>query len=427
MEQMVSNPDIRKVAIICDRKYSEKANDRIGGVGSETQIISPEIYAKQDQDKFVVVVAERDEDGKPFLPHYYKSRIYIDLSETHLYAKNFEQLLRWVYDKPLYVKPPLGNKPPFLAEVDQPSLGTTVLYQRALDAIRNNRTHRAGALSQYYEQLSASLENLRIPAGDDEFDERVIRSIDQFLPYRNEAIAIFLALAHHGPLADELRATHRFFERLIPYLHRPETVTSWRESDYDNFRFIIHELLLYVVACYLKYERFDVVGGLLRERFYVSDASITNETTVSFAAFYEHMKSLDYRNQRLNLHHLSLRSDFLRSRSSATGMDFRDLTQADFTLFIRDCIDALREKKTQQWWPVTMLFARRGKPFEIYARAESKSYFRSIMHLFDIEDKADLEPLLKAFVDQQLRVPRWQFESFDPAFLVGYERLATRP
>lgn len=87
MEQMVSDPNIRKVAIICDRKYAEKANDRAGGVGTETQIISAEIYAKQDQDKFVAVVAERDDQGKPFLPVYYKSRIYIDLSDDVLYAK----------------------------------------------------------------------------------------------------------------------------------------------------------------------------------------------------------------------------------------------------------------------------------------------------------------------------------------------------
>ena len=85
MEQMVSNPAITKVAMICDHKYAEKANDRAGGVGAETQIISPEIYAKQDQIKFVAVLSERDVEGKPFLPVYYKSRIYIDLSSDDFF------------------------------------------------------------------------------------------------------------------------------------------------------------------------------------------------------------------------------------------------------------------------------------------------------------------------------------------------------
>lgn len=45
---------------------------------------------------------------------------------------------------------------------------------------------------------------------------------------------------------------HRFFEGLLPYLDRPEHVTSWSESDFDNFRFLVHELFLYAIAILLK-------------------------------------------------------------------------------------------------------------------------------------------------------------------------------
>ena len=44
MEQMVSDPDIQKVLIICDKMYSEKSDKRKGGAGTETQIISRKIY-----------------------------------------------------------------------------------------------------------------------------------------------------------------------------------------------------------------------------------------------------------------------------------------------------------------------------------------------------------------------------------------------
>ena len=44
MEKMVADQAIKKVALICDQLYSEKANGRSGGVGIEAQIISPEIY-----------------------------------------------------------------------------------------------------------------------------------------------------------------------------------------------------------------------------------------------------------------------------------------------------------------------------------------------------------------------------------------------
>lgn len=55
MESMVNDKTISKV-IISDRGYVEKANNRKGDVGTETQIISPEIYSSSEQTKFVVVV-----------------------------------------------------------------------------------------------------------------------------------------------------------------------------------------------------------------------------------------------------------------------------------------------------------------------------------------------------------------------------------
>lgn len=42
----------------------------------EAQIISPELYAKEDQSKFVAVVVERDDEGQPCVPTYYRSRIH---------------------------------------------------------------------------------------------------------------------------------------------------------------------------------------------------------------------------------------------------------------------------------------------------------------------------------------------------------------
>ena len=59
MEKMVTDPDINKVLIICNRDYAEKADCRKGGVGTESTIMSDEIYSKADQTKFHPVVFEK--------------------------------------------------------------------------------------------------------------------------------------------------------------------------------------------------------------------------------------------------------------------------------------------------------------------------------------------------------------------------------
>jgi hypothetical protein len=99
MERMVTDTSVRKVIMVFDQVYAEKSDKRAGGVGTETQIISAEVYDKVDQTKFVGVASELDAEGKPYRPVYYKSRIYIDLSSDEIYASNFEQLLRWIFDK----------------------------------------------------------------------------------------------------------------------------------------------------------------------------------------------------------------------------------------------------------------------------------------------------------------------------------------
>ena len=428
MEKMVTDPEIQKVAIISDKTYADKADGRSGGVGTETQIISPGIYEKEDQNKFVVIVAERDGNGNEYLPTYYKSRIYIDLSDINLYATNFEQLLRWVYDKPSYPKPKIGKMPAYLSETNPINLGTSTSYKRALDAIRNNKNYAKGAIDEYFQTFAENLEEFRISSVDNEFDDEVIENIDKFLPYRNEAIEIFLAIAKYRDTSDAWQQVHKFFETLIPYMGRPEKVKTWGESDSDNFRFIVHELFLYAISSFLKYECFDAVAYLIRQHYYFGEnGNYGGNVMVPFTTFYDSMESLEYRNKRLDLKRLSLRADILEQRSKTSGIAFKQIMQSDFILFIRTCFDAIMDEGYQDWWPITSVYIERhNSTFEVFARAQSNEYFDKIKCMFDIEGKNDFVPLFDAFRENVLSIPRWGFTSINPELLLGFENLATR-
>jgi hypothetical protein len=426
MEQMVTDPQITKVAIICDEKYVSKADGRSGGVGTETQIISREVYEKQDQGKFVVVITAKDEQGKPYLPTYYKSRIYIDLSEPDSYTDNFEKLLRWIYDKPLYTRPEIGKRPSFLAEPDAISLGTTATYKRAISAIKENKSFVAGAVDEYLTNFVSNLENFRITKKEGEFDDQIIDNIEKFIPYRNEVISLFVTLAQYSPTEENILKIHRFFEALIPYMSRTENVNSWNECDFDNFKFIIHELFLYTVAILTKHERFSEVNLLLTSQYYVPGSSdYGKDTMVGYEVFRKYLKSLNYRNSRLKLNRLSLCADLLEQRSKHSGIEFRYLMQADFILFMR--FEIQKTDSYSQWFPDTLLYVGGfHSAFEIFARASSKSYFEKMKCIIGIDKPADLNELMEAFKTDRQRLPRWQYESFSPSVLLGYEQLATR-
>ena len=429
MEKMVTDPDIKKVVLICDKAYVEKADGRSGGVGTETQIISGEIYAKQAQDKFVAVVTERDEDGRVYLPAYYRSRIYIDLSDPATHTENFDRLLRWAYDRPIYQKPDLGQTPGFLSEGQAAAaLATSSRVRRALDALRNNRDHAIPATLEYLELLSTELEKLRLKTDADPFDDAVVQSIETFLPYRNEAIDVFFGLALYRDTLEARNIVHRFFETTIPYLDRPAHLTgSYRDWDFDNFRFLIHELFLYALAAFVRYDRFESASYLMSTEYYVGGRSeYGRDVMVPFGVFRQHMKSLEYRNQRLKLNRLSVRAELLAQRAKGLAVELRHLMQVDLVLFLRSHLP--NAAGNWSWWPETLLYAgRHSGAFEIFARSRSTRYFDRAKVLLGVDTKDELRAIIQELGKSPGAIPRWQFESFTPAAWLGLDEIATRP
>ncbi|OCJ67351.1 hypothetical protein A6U97_00970 [Agrobacterium tumefaciens] len=425
MEKMVADEHIKKVAIFCDKTYKDKANGRKGGVGTETQIISSEVYKTQDQNKFVAVVMERDEDGKACLPAYYSSRIYIDLSDPAIYATQFERLLRWVYDKPLDPKPEIGKTPAFLTDTGTSvRLATAVLARRAQDSIRNGRDNALPATREYFNAFAAEFEKLRLTSHRrSDFDDEMVKSIEDFIPYRDEMIDILsnLALYRDGP--DTYRLVHRLFEQLMPYMERPPHINEWTEWDFDNYRFVVHELYLYTIAIMLKHERFTAIPILVSDFFVPSDRR--SDSMIGFHRLRDGLETLRHRTKRLGLRCRSLRADLLNERCRGLPLQFADVMQADFVLYLRG---QLNDNGSRNWFPETLLYADdfRGA-FEIFARSRSSAYFQNLKLLLGISTKQQLLNLMQEFETNQRRVPSWDYEYLDVVSLMGLDKLETQP
>ena len=270
MEQMVSDPSVTKVAMICDRAYVAKADGRKGGVGTETQIVTPQIFAdnQQQQDKYVAVVREHDDQGKPCRPVYFGARIFIDFTDDSEYARSFEQLVRWIYGKPVHTRPPLGNRPAFLDEGEGAlRLSIAPGQIRALDALRNGRAHAVPALRDFLDNVAHEIEGLNVNLESNPFDEAVFAIVAGFRPYRNAIVDVFVAVATYRDDAECREVIHRFFERLIPLLNFRGNAGSFKEWDFDHHRIIVLELFVYLIATNVKFERFEAVTYHTRTPF----------------------------------------------------------------------------------------------------------------------------------------------------------------
>lgn len=426
MERMVVDPTIGKVIIVCDRLYAEKADGRSGGVGTETQIITPELYGKEKQNKFVAVITECDDDGKPYLPTFYKSRIFIDLSSDSAYSEGFERLLRWALGRPLHVKPELGPIPNDLAGDEmRPKLATGLRHRRALEALQSNRPNATAMVLDYFDSVTSGLENFRIKTSDYDkstFDDVVIGSIKDFLPYRDECIGIFLAIASHCNDDDIVRVSSQFFEAIIPFLDRPGDVSSWDSWDFDNFKFISHELFLYFVAILVKRRRYEAAGLVLAAQYFVRSAS-EQSSLRSYQIFMNGLQSLDFRKSRLKLNRTSLQFDLLKERCIGVGVAFDDLIQADFVLFLRAKFNGLR------WFPVLAVISSfRPGPCEIFVRAKSASFFAQISKMLGVpDDPAAFRAAVKGLASNQNSLPRVNFDYLAVQAMSAAEEIGILP
>lgn len=110
MEESIKKAD--RVLIICDENYCEKANNRKGGVGTETLIITPEVYSDTNQEKFIPISLS-EKDGEYLLPNYFKSRFALGMIEHEKFEEAYTELERLIWNEPALVPPIRGKKPNF--------------------------------------------------------------------------------------------------------------------------------------------------------------------------------------------------------------------------------------------------------------------------------------------------------------------------
>ncbi|CCQ64760.1 MULTISPECIES: SEFIR domain-containing protein [Crocosphaera] len=406
MEQMVTDPEVSKVLVISDKKYAIKADNRAGGVGTESQIISNEIYTKVKQEKFIPIVTEY-ENGNACLPTFIKSRIYIDLSKEERFYDEYEKLLRNIYYRPQIKKPVIGKAPSYLFDENPTSVQTVSTFLSLQDAITKNKKNTKSLTKDFLEQIIESLESMRITDGNN-LDEKVVESISNFKPYRDQFIKIISLFCDYDLIEKYKEDIFSFFEKLLGLHDPPKSMTSYNELWFDNFRFISMELFLYTITSLIKSKQYKIIDYFLTEKYICH--SLSENKIENYCQFNQYIRVLDqYRKQRLKLNRISITADTLHDSADIKGISFDDIMQTDFILCLRSILNS--SDYYERWFPFCLVYKGRwnGKPFKIFLRAESNRYFDVVKQLLKVSSKQELyEKLEKAYKTHNLS--NWKFD-----------------
>lgn len=410
MESMVKSPDIDKVLIILDKKYTEKSDSRKGGVGTETQIISPQIYEDVAQEKFIPIVRERNDEGKPYMPTYLASRLYIDLSNDDQFEENYEILIRNIYGRPSFSKPKLGKAPSYLFE-ETPLDFKTSFILRGLENLLNKYPERTNlTIKDFLENFFENLKDftLTLDSRDQiEIGKKICENINQYTPLRNDFIEFFDILTKSGVPFD-IDILIKFMEKLPLFLQPFDNRSSWSRFEFENYKIIIHELFIYLVAIGLKNENYKFVEELLYSSYFIKDKHNYKSEAEQFDVFYGSTEIIKpYYDQTHSKNFLNAMADFIIKRIPSS-LNKSLIVQADLLCHYIALLNNLR------WFPITYVYDTSGK-YEFFYRLKSKRHFEKLKGIFDVEKIDELKIKLNKLQEIDGQNP-------DPTNRVGYSR-----
>jgi hypothetical protein len=386
MEQMVTDPTVTKVIMVCDRTYAEKADGRSGGVGIESQIISPELYGKTTQDKYAAVITEVDPDGKPYIPVFYRGRIYFSFETADRFETAYEELLRWLANKPQFVKPKLGILPAHIASGAAVSSAVAARARRAEDALRNDRPTAIGALREFVETLKSELAQIK-PSEEPETvrGDNVMAGFAQARPFIRNFQDVALAVLRYAPspgAADEL---FRGLEVLTDVMVRPEAYGRFSDEDQDVQKLAVGEMFLTTIALALREERFDVALRGVSRTYVTLDEHPVQRSAVDFRTFQRDAPSLKRRMSALGQDRSEPRAVLYHDDYQGHALSLEDLMQAELILFLRSRLKGRRGDSYSFWYPETLVYAnRRSHPLALFARAESAEVFAKLAPILGV-------------------------------------------
>lgn len=365
MERSVNDPSVDYVLIFSSKVYAQKADSREGGVGDEAQILSKDAY-DCNKNKVQVILLERDENKSECVPAYLNTKKYFDFSSPAAEQLAFEELVRFLYDKPLFKKPALGPRPSYL---DEEKVDLFPLREE-LSRLPVGGTRR---FSRFIDEVAKKIHESIFEADID---------IDNYLEYYGQLqnireVCVDYAVRYYendGRISDLSKKLIEAVVNCCPI--------GMPEIKIDLVRSFAHELLICMVAIILYYDELEDLRALLSYKFEMKSPYRTGSIFVTYSGIYHYSNVFEQINRKDQRKRVCLHADQMVSRQQYPYITRETLSTADLVMYH---LRPMLSMKEHYWFPLLYVYFDGG--IKLWARLESKSYLEAFEEIFSIEEK----------------------------------------
>ena len=411
MEMCVNDPSVTNVLMLLDPIYAQKANNHSGGVGTETQIISAEVYKEVTQDKFIPVIMERDENGDVCKPIYLQGRLHFDLSMADDYDNSYQRLVKTLYGEEIYAKPELGTKPFW---VDTPIVVSPKRVS-AYDSLKIQQVPKVKKES-FLEYLNDISERITDFSNSSNIKDK--EYLDLYASTESIKTDFLLLLRNSSYVNESYKMIADFFERVINTLPIDYNIGN------EIIKIFIHELFLYTVAYLVKNKDYNAAGYILGKTYFNQRLYSSDLNADGFCMFYSGSEQDNLDNavsQRDGQNYISGTAKYWTSNvniqfCSKEQFVLADLICFNYSIYGKDYISGW------PWFPVTYIYDNRYSSLlgTIAKKLVSREYLQTILPLFGYDKVDDFIKKFKSVEEDKSKYRDYRHHaSFESAHLLG--------
>jgi hypothetical protein len=340
-------------------------------------------------------------------------------------ARNYEALLRNIFNKPLYKKPSIGTPPSYILDEESVPSKTRYKLLAVREAISGNKSNTKGIITDYLRSYITALEDFKFTTDEyhEPFRDAVVSSIHKFLPYRDEFVEFVLLVSLHVDDPETYELIFGFFEDLLRFKDPPAGIGGF-DHIRDNFRFLLRELFLYLIAALIRNGKYGVADMFMSREYFFSSGrrSDAGPHYVKFSHFCTDAYSIEADGYSGRT---GMTAKLLRDRATNKDLTFNLLMQADLVLFLRSLLHRIGPDDWF-WIPKSLVHAEYHGAFDLFARAESRRHFESLKVLLNIEGKPELVDSFERAVSEGI-FGDLHLKSTVIRRLINLDNLDTRP
>ena len=417
MEKSVNDPTVTNVLILLDETYAIKANSRQGGVGTETQIISQEVYKSVEQTKFIPVVFERNATGDVCKPTYLQGRYHFDLTNPETYSEEYQSLVRSLYGVENYRVPELGTRPAWVdMQIEVPAKVITEydsLKDNLPDFIKQER------FQTFLDELAIQITSL----SDVSFKDS--QSLDEYLEHYDDTKGIkdrFLTLvARSRYVNNSVEMIGTALEKTINKLNEDSSLGS------EIGKVLVHELFISILAVFLRRESYKEAGYLLGRTYFHSRGYHGTNLDDSYFIFYSgslHTQLDDAIKKRDGKQYHSGTAKCWIERIDEINVLKEDFIFADLICF-NYAVYGNEYLSDFKWFPVTYIYQNQYNSciLSLGKKLISREQISKILPLFNF---SDLDSFIQHFTEKEQEILKglhrdYRYSSaYESAPLLGY-------